>query len=816
MDSNAPITEDIASRQTETALTRISLAVSTLTSVTTLLVSVASDAATMPWLLGGASIITITCLGFLFVALKPLHDERKRRFFGVAAAASVMALAIAWAVVYRDDFRYSAIAKRFSNAPPVLVDEGIARVLVSSKVGETKRTGRLVSVMDSLVEEPHHTSVSVGPTPDTAGAFLRLSGAAAESRFSLTLAAPSAQALPRLAIGHLQAAQSASELLALVANDDYFFSSSLASGPLAVTIAGAPSTLQELLVLSYRAVGGVAAARRSNPTLADAHFAQFRQVSEVLSDDTVRSVSWLPDAFLFAAHRLLAAGKAADASAFLDRGLVLRPENTRLRVAAEYLKLRRGDTPTFAGSGDGPDQGPSDAALGAMLRALWELKSGSAYEAIRHFELAADGSRSLPTAHQFGLHTAIALLLSEVKADPRDRATRILKQTAAAEGLSPGMPLTTLLTGVGYALDGNSRKSQEAFDQVRQNTKSEELRRACDYWQALALSALNEQQRALELLRELERLDPTHARVLGLLAELSARHHLDDIDASEPDLDAVQRGLQLANRALKQNPEEARSRRLLGAYKAAEAARNRGQLRSSLLQEALGHLHVARRKGQDDSRLYEQISWIQRELAQAADAKLAARTADEVACHRERRMESCSVLAVRALLEKNDVDGAIARTNDLIRTLNRTASSSERANSLLISMAIAWYEANHLDQAQGLYHIVRKNVGSGARGSSTSLRSALDCNEGFILVDSGESHRAQALFRRGLDAQRSADCEAGLAIALFDGGQREEARARYRSARQQDDNYGNVDVLRRNYFWSPRACSLAGELRQLN
>jgi hypothetical protein len=94
--------------------------------------------------------------------------------------------------------------------------------------------------------------------------------------------------------------------------------------------------------------------------------------------------------------------------------------------------------------------------------------------------------------------------------------------------------------------------------------------------------------------------------------------------------------------------------------------------------------------------------------------------------------------------------------------------------------------------------------------------SVVDCNEGFIFVDTGDSTRAKQLFRRGLQTETSADCEAGLAIALFasgDSADSAEAQRRYQAVRKRDDNYANTDVLSKNYFWSRKACSLVERLR---
>jgi len=813
--STAPVAEDVAGKQTETALTRISLMISTITSVTTLLISVASDVVSTPWLLSSATVISLVCLAVLFVTIRPLENERKKRLFSATAAASVLVLSVAWLFVYRDEIRFSGFAAHFFTKAPVLVDDGVADRVVSSKVGGISRERRLIAVVDALVEEPHHSRVVAGATPETKGALLHLGGAVAETRFSLSLSAPDSDAKASLDLAKVQGLSSAPQLLAAIAGDDYFLGSSFDEGPLAVTIAGSPQTLKELLALAYRAVGGARAAREGNGALANAHFAQFSQICEVLGDDTARTVEWLPDAFLFASRRLLAAGNAQAASTFIERGLKLRADDARLRIAAEYLRFRRGDA-----IGTSPAQ-PSDSklesseiALQETLRGISDLKTGAAWDAIRHFEAAADNANTLPPSHRFALHMAAALLLSDVEADPNDRAARLLRQTAAADAILPNVPMVGLLTGFGHALAGNSRKAEQAFDEVRESAKGNDVRRECDYWRALAAYTLKDRAAALKLLQELEHSDPMDARVLGLLAELSAGALFDDDTSNKPAGDAIQNALALANRALKQDPDEARSRRVVGTYKATEAAKNRGPLRTTLLQEALEHLQVARRRGRDDSYLYEQISWIERELAQADDSKLAARQADEVACHRERRMESCSVLEVRALLERNDIDGATDRTNNFIRALRRSAISDERGNNLIVNLAVAWYEANRVDEAQALYGIVRKNMAHSA-ANSQSLTSLVDCNEGFILVDSGKSREAAQLFRRGLGTQPSADCEAGLAIALFDAGDSAEALLRYQSARQQDDNYDNVDVLRRDYFWSPRACSLVGELRTM-
>ncbi|HEX2672609.1 MAG TPA: hypothetical protein VHM25_17120, partial [Polyangiaceae bacterium] len=762
-------TENPTGKQAETTLTRLSLLVSTTTSLTTLLVSFASDVVSTPWLLGSATLVCAICLIFLFLSHGPSAHDRRRRFLTAVAGACGLVLAIAWAFVYRDAIRFSAFSAQFRKTPAVLVADAVAGHILTSRIAGTSRDRRLIAALDDLVEEAHHTRVSVGPTPDTKGAFLSLTGVISESRFSLTLAAPNSNQPPALDLAQVQALDSVPELLAKVAGDNYFLASAFDAGPLSVTFSGGPQSLNDLLALSYRGVSVARASRESKATLADAHLAQFFDTCQVLGEEAARSVPWLEDVFLFAAHRALASGNTEAAAGIVQRGLALRPGDKRLQTAEKYLRFRRGDAvPNTKPVQQTAQIEPSDLARQETLAGLVELSGGAAWDAIRHFEVAAENANSLPDTHRFGLHLATALLLSEVQADPVGCGSRILKQTEAAEALSANVPLAGLLRGFGHALVGNAAMAEQSIEIVRQLSKTEEARRECDYWHARSLYALKDVKGAIAALQQLERSDPRDPRVLGLLAELNALPNPQS-DGPPPDAEHVEKGKELAIRALKLNPNEARSHRVLGMRRAMEAAENRGELRISLFHEALMHLESARNHGHDDSRLYGQISWIQRELARAADSKLAARKVDEVACQRENQQLSCGVVEVRQLLERGDPDGAWARTNEVIKTLRHSGISDEEGNQVLVSVAVAWYEAGMAAESQQIYEIVRKNM-SRRSANSRTLMSVVDCNEGFIFVDTGDSTRAKQLFRRGLQTETSADCEAGLAIALFASG----------------------------------------------
>ena len=227
-----------------------------------------------------------------------------------------------------------------------------------------------------------------------------------------------------------------------------------------------------------------------------------------------------------------------------------------------------------------------------------------------------------------------------------------------------------LLKGFGSALAGNSKNADEAFEHVRRNARSPEEVETYHYWRALGMAQSQEgKPGALELLSTLERQGPVSARTLGLMAELSADALYRSNEPRDVDSEAVQSGVGLAKRALEQNAGEVRSHRVLGFYDAAQSQKNVGSLQATLRQSALKHFDAVLREGGDDSRVYQEMSWIYRDMARTSDAKASARRANELACSRERNRASCTLMEVQSLLAKRDVSGAKKRTNDFFTKL---------------------------------------------------------------------------------------------------------------------------------------------------
>ncbi len=298
-----------------------------------------------------------------------------------------------------------------------------------------------------------------------------------------------------------------------------------------------------------------------------------------------------------------------------------------------------------------------------------------------------------------------------------------------------------------------------------------------------------------------------------MLADLEASALYGSNDPSRAiELDAVKRAFALAKRALEQDSKEVHSHRVLGLHQMAQSVSMSGPARKEMMQSALEHFGVALREGGDDARVYEQMSLAYRELAQTAEAKQSEQRAYELSCRCRHDAGSCAIRDVRNLLERRNVAGAKERANDLIRWLiSRPSIPASWGNSILNTLALIFYQHDQRDTAEELYESIRGNV-SRQRYPQPALLGLVDCNEAFLYVDSGRIPDAARLFRRGLEATTSADCEAGLAIALKQLGRDDEAISLYQSARKRDPNYGNLGVLRKSYYWSDTALSLAKSL----
>lgn len=798
---------DEPGKRTEEALTRLSAAIGAVTAVSTLIITLASDAVSAPWLLAGATVMSAICLTVLLFSLGV------SKFFRGAAVTCGVVVSLGWIFVYREDIWFSKALCWVFGAPRVVIDESVARSLVSSKTGSVSRDQRFMSVLDRVIEEPHHTQVLSASDPTPEHALLRVTGMATPSRSSLVLAVPDSARSPWLTESKARSLETIASLIGVVAGDERFLASGFDDGRLRLSIASSPQEVSEPLLMGYHTIIGVRIFRAGKGNGLD-HLSRLHEFRDLVTQEQVRGIPWLADALLFSAHVALAGGDNAGAAAFIDDGRRLLPDDARLRVANAYLKVRAGNTSLAEQGLKGEPPDSADQGLAETLRALVDMKAGDTWSAIAHLEAAADGLSTAPAPMIFSAHMLVAQVAAEAYAGPEERGAIILRHTSAAEQVIAGVVLADLLSGFGSALIGNTIPAEVAFARARREAKTPEEIEACDYWEAWGLAqSRSGLDKAIRMLDELERKGAATPRELGLLAELNAQILYGSNDlARDVDSDAVGRAFQVAKRALGENKLEVRSHRVLGLYEAARTASMKGPERSELIQSALEHFATALREGGDDSRVYAQMSWLYRELAQTAEAKRTERRAYDVSCRCEHDVSSCAIRDVAGLLEKKDVVGAERRTNDLIRWLtNHPNLSSAWGNSILNTLALMFYQKDERDIAEELYGIIRRNVAK-QKNPQPAMTGLVDCNEAFIYVDAGHPMDAERLFRRGLGATTSADCQAGLAIALKQLGRDQEAGDYFSKALQSDPNYGNLNVLKESYYWSDTARGLAASL----
>ena len=810
-ESTPPTTAETPAKQAENAFSRVSVVVSAITAVSTLIITIASDAISAPWLLAGATVTSAICFGILFFSFDRAKQGKVHGFFKLASVLCAVVLGLGWLFVYRDDLWFSRFMAAFFAKPVVVIDDAVAHSVVSSKSGSLSKERRLMSVLDKLVQEPHHTVVQRVSDPMPPHSLLFVTGVAMPARSSLIIEVPGSRAEPKLSEATARQLDSVRSLVAAAAGEDRFLASAFDSGPLRISVASSPQEMSELVTMGYHAITGVELARQGSP-VANEHFLRLHDFRELVTPEQLRGIPWLAEALLFAAHRALSAGDSANAATFIDDGNRLLPDNGRLRVADAYLKLLSGHQEIAAQMLKGENIESGDPKLPETLRGLVDFKGGNTWAAIGHFESAGAIDSTDTPAGVFVMHTLITLLTAETDASAEERGPKILEHAKAAERALPGVPLTALLSGFGSALVGDSASAELAFARARRLAKSAAEVESCDYWEAwgLAQSATG-LPKAIQMLDDLDHKGNASPRLLGLLAELNA---LDLYGTNNPshDLESknVRRAFEIARRALDLNKQDVRANRVLGLYQAAQAATMKGPQRDEMMESAIGYFDVALAEGGDDSRIYQHMSWLYRDLARTADSKRSERRAYDISCQREHDAGSCAIRDVQALLEQKNRDAARERTNDLLRWLTaRSYISASWGNSILNTMALIFYQHEDAETASELYRVIRRNISRQKSLPQESMAALVDCNEGFIYVDSRRTSDAERLFRRGLSVSSSPDCEAGLAITLKQAGRGPEALALIHSARRQDPNYGNFNVLKQSYYWSDTALSLA-------
>lgn len=802
----------VASDRVHGVLTYVSLAVSTTTSLSTLLVSVAGDPEANVWLVGCASGLIALCLAVVF-AVERKNEHRQKRTFWVAVTFSAVVLSVAWVLVFRDQIAFSRAFAAFSSKPAVLVDESVAWAPMSSQVTREKR--RLAALIDETVTEPHQTSVFASSPSVDKQTLLIVSGVGSANRFSLTLERPvesgsgaSKSGVPAR-VGNFQ------QVMDSLDNYAVFFASEFDSGPVRLSVSASASFMNEVVAAAYHLVTAVWMTRQaSSRERAEHHLGEFFDQSLVFTADPDGDLDWILEGMVFAAGHYMKQRELPAALRFVRAARKLFPSSARLKAAEAYIEVNL-DQADAAKQLLG-DLNNGEFSRVTILRGVLEVRRGDYWAAATLLESAA--AREQDATLRLHLHRAVAMLMATALGDSKKRGDRVRVHAAHALEISEGDVLVRLLQAYGWALVGNPAKSLGEFENLRRELQSKHDSEACEYWRALGFVALGKQSEALKNLVEFESNQPVGAPLLGLLAELHSAPPDEGYTERYLNSEEHERATDFASRAIALEENEPRSNRLIGFQKAALARKADRVLRRQLQQEALKHFDRAVKRGNADAAMYEEMADLNRELAQTVESRECAQKATELACLRDSDPGWCAVVEVRQLLANGDFEGAKRRTNELLSWFNAGRAESElyRSNAL-IQIAVAWYEADRLGPAEKMYVILTDYLERKADfPGRTQIMATVDCNLGFIMVDRHEGEEARRLFSRGVRSVKSADCEAGLAIASLQLGKKDAALQMYRRAKSHDPNYGNLDVLRTGYSWSSTACDLVQRLAAMD
>jgi tetratricopeptide (TPR) repeat protein len=733
------------------------------------------------------------------------RSSRNRHLFAVAVVLSTVLLAGAWAFAFRDDIRFSRVVSSFSGAPSVLIAENLSGITIASKTG-TASNQRLVSFVNSLVQEPHRTRICDRATCPDSSIALAISGEVTDTKFGLDICVP--QSDRRSQPPH---PTKLADLLAEIDSPSFAIATAFDTDPILIHVDAPPQAMSEVLKAAYHLSAAVRFGRVAGTESAGRHLERFLDLVRVLPVSDV-SRDWILEGILFG---MAYYGRSRDWNAALEvarTGARAFPADPRLQVAQTYVVLL---------SNEGADVNArlsgirADLSMVEIVQAVLEARNGNFWKASTLLE---DAIRLLePSAalhRQLGLHIAVSALLAATSTgEIAERGSRIIEHAKRTLDIDPNLTLLRLLQAYGYALKGNGPQSDELFEAIRLKTAPTGPTSVdIDYWRARAYAETGRADEARRLAEAGAATAPTHPELLGLLAELIIE---------KGTAESREESVKLAARALEADPREVKSNRILGLYKAQRAGRLLRSLREPLEQQALAHLKAAERGGGANSQIYDRMSDIYRDLAKTTEARALNRKSLELACSDGKDVLSCRVRDVRDFLDRHDVSGAKKVTNEMIAWVNEHARNGEDTGhrvEVMVQLAIIWYQNGSLKIAEQLYSDIVDDLRWTSFQAHDPAVATVECNLAFIYIDEGMNDQAIRLFNSSLQLQNVPDCQAGLAVALLRSNQPNTALVAYRKARAHDESYSprRLDILRTFHAWSQTACNALVQLDRLD
>jgi tetratricopeptide (TPR) repeat protein len=816
-EAKKPADDETPGKQADALLGRVSLVLSTVTSVGALLVSLSGDAISSTLILSAATALCFGCVVVLYFWIRPNRETKVARTFFLAVASSLAILAGAWLFAFRDEIRFSPFYTSFSKAPSVIVSDTVARCLLTSKTPGTPPR-RLVSFVDGLIQDTHRTRICAPTTCPDPEVALIINGTPSESKMAIELSTSLPYGAP--AASASAASVAAAPLTETPAPDpkdpddipqelespQSLMANAFDEGPIAITVEAPPNELGEALKAAVHLTEAVRLARTGHADLASSHVVDFLAQTRVLQSDPP-SPGWVLEGVLFAIGYYHHAGDWPRAQQAADLGLRLFPNEPRLKVAAAYVRL---STPNSGGA-ESVNLADLDTPLADVLRSVLQVRAGDFMQASALLEKAAlSPGESMSKKRRFWLDAASAYLASVTSGDPVLRGRRITERAESALNAYPDVRLLRLVDGFGYMLRGNAIRGQEILDEIRRQSHGGSAI-DCEYWRARG-EAERRPDTAQHILDPIAAGASPPAAVLGLLAELTwdARRSRADGDRSE----------KLAKQALEADGDEPKANRVLGFVKAEQAPRLSRNERKDLELAALAHFnHAIHRQGYDADVLGA-MSEIYRDLADTPHADETGRKALEVNCTMRNDPIACRVNDIRTLLVKGKVKDAKDQTNALIVWMNSHPAIDDTGQfhrvEMAVRLAVAWYKSDDVDVAEQLYEAILKVLDQvGDIYGKAQEEALVRCNLGFVYVDEHLSSKAVKTFQQAIATDpTSADCEAGLAVALELDQQGARALRAYGAARSMDDIYGpdHIEVIRNINFWSGTAIDVLLEL----
>jgi tetratricopeptide (TPR) repeat protein len=808
--------EEAPGKQVDALLGRVSLVLSTVTSIAALLISLSGDALSSILLLSAATALCIGCIVVLYFWIRPNRETKIARPFYLAVASSIMLLAGAWIFAFRDEIRFSPFYTSFSKAPSVIVSDSVARCLLTSKTPGTPPR-RLVSFVDGLIQDAHRTRIYTGVCPDPDIALL-VEGTPSDSKIVIKLSTAVPPAMPAASASAASGGSKASaettapdpkgldDISRELESPQNLMANAFEEGPIGITFEAAPDELGEALKAAVHLAEAARLARIGHDTLAAPHVAAFLEQTRVLQSDPP-SRGWVLEGILYAMGFYHHAGDLPRAQQAGDLGLHLFPNEPRLKVAAAYVRW----SSSKSGAAQSVDLGDVDAPLADVLRGMLQMRAGDFMQASALLEKAALSlGDSASKTRRFWLDAGSAYLASVTSGDPIVRGSRITERAESALATYPQVRLLQLLDGFGTMLRGNAVRGQEILDGVRRQTHGGSLA-DCDYWRARA-EAERRPDAAERILDPIAAGPSPPAFVLGFLAKLTweSRRSRADSDRSE----------RLAKQALEADGDEPAANRVMGFVKAEQAPRLSRDERKDLELAALTHFNQAICREGYDADVLGTMSEIYRDLADTPRADEMGRKALEVNCTMRKDPVACRVNDIQTELVKGKVKEAKDQTKDLLAWMTSHQAVDETGQLHRIDMAnrlaVAWYKSDDVAVAEELYGVVLDALDQvGDMYWKAQERALVLCNLAFVYVDERLSTKAVKTFQQALATDpTSADCEAGLAVALEQDQQGAKALRAYSIARSMDPIYGpdHLEVIRNINFWSGTAVQVLLEL----